>query len=84
MLHRAEHPDIREIGSHKNKHFMKVFQRKHKLNKTTPSQEKQKQSKVRSLFNFDVCEFVVKNNIHTDIELFAKAKEEKEAAKKEL
>ena len=84
VLHSAEHPDIREIGSHKTKHFMKAYQRKHKLNKTTSSEEKQKQSKVRRLFNLDVCEFVVKNNIHTDIELFAKAKEEKEAAKKEL
>ena len=31
-----------------------------------------------------MCEFVVENNIHTDIELFTKAKEQKEASKKEL
>ena len=63
---------------------MKAYQCKHKLNKTTTSQEKQKQSKVRRLSNLDVCEFVVENNILTDIELFAKAKEQKETGKKEL
>ena len=63
---------------------MKAYQRKYKLNKTTTSQEKQKQSKVRRLSNLDVCEFVVENNIHTDIELFAESKEQKEAGKKEL
>ena len=31
-----------------------------------------------------MCEFVVENNIHTDIELFAKAKEQKESGKKDL
>ena len=31
-----------------------------------------------------MCEFVVENNIHTDIELFAESKEQKEAGKKEL
>ena len=42
-----------------------------KLNKTTASQEKQK-IKVRRLSVLNVCEFVVENNIHTDIELFTK------------
>ena len=63
---------------------MNTYQRTHKLNKTTTSQEKQKQSKVRRLSNLDVREFVVENNIQTDIELFTKAKEQKEARKKEL
>ena len=75
VLHSDEHPDLREIGSHKTKHCMRPYQRKHKLNKTTTSQEKQKQNKVCRLSKLDVCEFAGENNIHTDIELFAKAKE---------
>ena len=55
----------------KTKHCMQAYQWKHKLNKTTASQEKQK-IKVRRLSVLDVCEFVVENNLHTDIELFAK------------
>ena len=31
-----------------------------------------------------MCEFVVENNIHTDIERFANVKDQKEASKKEL
>ena len=77
MLHSDEHPDLWEIGSTKTKNCVKAYQRKYKLNKPTTSQEKQKQSKVRRLSNLGVCEFVVENNIHTDVELFAKAKEQK-------
>ena len=42
---------------------MKAYQCKRKLDKTTTSQEKQKQSKVRKLSSLDVCEFVVENNL---------------------
>ena len=84
MLHNDEHPDLQEIGSRKTIPCMKPNQRKHKLNKTTTSQEKQKQSKVCRLSNLDVCGFVVENNVHTDVELFAKAKEQKEAGKQKL
>lgn len=31
-----------------------------------------------------MCEFVVENNIHTDIERFPNVKDQKEASKKEL
>lgn len=31
-----------------------------------------------------MCEFVVENNIHTDIERFANVKDQKEASKKDL
>ena len=40
VSHSDEHPDLREIGSPKTKHCMKACQRKHKLKKTTTSQEK--------------------------------------------
>ena len=63
---------------------MKAYWCEHKLKKTTTSQEKQKQSKVCRLSDLDVCEFVLENNAHTDIELFSKAKDRKEVGKKEL
>ena len=42
VLHSDEHQDLQMICPPKTKHFIKVYQRKYKLNKTETSQEKQK------------------------------------------
>ena len=48
-------------------------------NKTTTSHEKQ-HNKVNRPSNLDLCQFVVENNINTDIELFSIAKKEGKAS----
>jgi len=85
------HPDLRQIGSPKTKYCMKAYQQKHKnarqlkhKQQNEPEQTTVKPPKVRRLSNLDVSEFLVKHNITTDTELYAKAHEQQEDGKKDL
>ena len=53
-------------------------------NKAQKKTTKTSKSKVRRLSNFDVSEFMVENNIRTDIELFAAAHKQKSNGKTDL
>ena len=87
MFHSCNHPDLKDMGSPKTKKCMKVYREKCKQNRKEKECEKQNHSKppkVRWLSNLYVSEFLIKHNIRSDTELFAKAHEQKDAGKKDL
>ena len=81
----ANHPDLQELGSPPTKKCMSAYKSMCKKRKSNGKQnEKPKEKKVRRLSNLDVSEFLVANDIKCEIELFAKASEQKDAGKKDL
>ena len=90
VYHSDNHPDLNDIGSPQTKKCMKAYREKCKEKRNQKEQCKETQQtksipqKVRRLSNLDVSEFLIKHNIKSDTELFAKANEQKEAGKKEL
>lgn len=76
-----DHPNLKEIGSPKTNKCISAYRDKRKK---TPRQEKEKSKVQRRLSNFDVSEFMVQENVRTDIELFAKAQQQKLAGKTDL
>ena len=79
------HPNLKEIGSPRTKLCMQAYRNKCKQVKLKMSSEEEKvPPKIRRLSNLDVSEYLVANTIKSETELFAHAKQQKEAGKKEL
>ena len=85
VYHSNRHPNLQDVRSPKTKKCIKAYREKRKQQNTTEGAfEKKSKTKVRRLSNFDVSEFMVKNGIKIDTELFAAAHEQKENGKTEL
>ena len=87
LYHSTRHPNLQDIGSPKTKKCIKAYREKRKQNNNTTEQsaaETKSKAKVRRLSNFDVSEFMVKNQIKTDTQLFAEAHKQKDDGKTEL
>ena len=84
------HPDLSEVGSPRTKKLTKAYRQSKKRASAEVEQQQpccsntELHKKPKRLSNFDVSEFLVKNNLQTRTELLTTENEQKHAGKTDL
>ena len=96
VYHSEEHPDLKDVAPPRTTVSTKAYRLSRKRTESAASTDatadngdksgpsKHSASKIKRLSNLDVSEYIVSNNIHTEIELLAAAKIRKEEGQKDL